>query len=241
MPRSRACAATLALHETPASAAQSGLRLERAGGDAADDDAVAARLEGSALATEALGLQWHTWSRRSWWDPGWQDSLALGHNAPAIAGFGVQRAAVMPSASPWLAWFGPWNLEFFVGALAGVETPRRPFLVGSRLSLRPFDGLEIGLTRTAQWGGRGWRQLPRLSARTRPAACPRVGSAATGSRPGRPTATGADSANCSRAAAACRSARTPTRPAPTATTPTLADTCKTGAGSAPRSGPTRAS
>ncbi len=148
-------------HETPALAAQFGLRLERAGGDAADDDAVAARLEGSALATEALGLQWQAWSRRSWWGPGWQDSLVLGHNAPAIAGFGVQRAAVMPSATPWLAWLGPWSFEFFVGALEGVETPRRPFLVGSRLSLRPLDGLEIGLTRTAQWGGHGRPQSAR--------------------------------------------------------------------------------
>jgi hypothetical protein len=108
------------------------------------------RPDGTALATEVLGVQLQAWSHRSWWGPGWQDSLVLGNNAPAFDGIGLQRAAAGRSQSPWLSWLGPWTFEFFV---AQAEGGSHAIFVGNRLTARPLPLLEIGLTRTAQWGG----------------------------------------------------------------------------------------
>ncbi len=140
-----------------------GLHIERATPEAGRPDGVersgrggvGGALEGSAIGVEALGLQWQAWAHRSWWGPGWQSSLLLGDNTPAIAAVGLQRSAVGASATPWLAWLGPWSFETFVGRLAGVDRPARPMLFGARLTLRPWSGVEIGLVRSAQWGGAG--------------------------------------------------------------------------------------
>jgi hypothetical protein len=47
---------------------------------------------------------------------------------------------------------GPWTYDFF---LAQNYDNMDSYLVGTRITLRPFRLLEIGLTRTAQWGGEG--------------------------------------------------------------------------------------
>ena len=70
---------------TPHLALQAGARIDAQPGRSA----VKLRLDGTALATEALGVQLQAWSHRSWWGPGWQDSLVLGNNAPAFDGIGV--------------------------------------------------------------------------------------------------------------------------------------------------------
>ncbi|HEX3142003.1 MAG TPA: capsule assembly Wzi family protein, partial [Rhizobacter sp.] len=44
---------------------------------------------------------------------------------------------------------------FFLARTEGVSHPTDPLLAGTRLTMRPFSHLEIGLTRTAQWGGEG--------------------------------------------------------------------------------------
>jgi hypothetical protein len=54
-----------------------------------------------------------------------------------------------------LSWLGPWGADVFVGRLQGHDEPARPALIGLRLLLSPVDRLEIGLSRTMQWGGRG--------------------------------------------------------------------------------------
>jgi membrane-associated phospholipid phosphatase len=116
------------------------------------------RLDDSALVTEAFGAQLQAWSHRSWWGPGWQSSLALGNNAPAFSGVGVQRALASRSDSPWLAWLGPWSAEMFIAQAEDVTQPANPYFVAQRLTMRPLPNLEIGFTRTAQWGGRGRAQ-----------------------------------------------------------------------------------
>ncbi|MDP1790117.1 MAG: capsule assembly Wzi family protein [Methylibium sp.] len=136
--------------------AQLGVRAERAA--VGRSEAATFRLEGSAVATELFGVQLQAWSRRSWWGPGWQSSLALSDNAPALNGVGVQRSSASTSESPSLAWLGPWNFEFLLAQLEDVDVPADPYLIGMRLTLRPWAPLEIGLTRTAQWGGEGRRR-----------------------------------------------------------------------------------
>lgn len=145
-----------AVRDGPHLAARLGLSLERA--PDTGSGTASPRLEGSFVAVRAGNWQFQAVSQRHWWGPGWQDSLVLGHNAPTLNGLGVQRASLRPSPSPWLAWAGPWSFELFFAALEGVKTPAHPLLLGQRLSLRPWPGVEIGLSRTAQWGGAGRRE-----------------------------------------------------------------------------------
>ena len=116
-----------------------------------------ARLDDSAVAVDAFGWQAQAWAHRSWWGGGWQTSLPLSNNAPALVGIGFQRAAVLPSESPWLSWIGPWNADFFLarndGQAPGLGS--NPLLSGMRVTARPFSHLEIGLTRMVQFGGEG--------------------------------------------------------------------------------------
>ena len=119
------------------------------------------RLDEGGVATEVFGLQLQAWSHRSWWGPGWQSSLALSNNTPALTAIGFQRASASTSESPWLAWLGPWNYEFFVAQTVDARNPANAYLIGNRITLRPFSNLELGLTRTAQWGGEGRPQTAR--------------------------------------------------------------------------------
>ncbi len=139
--------------QSPHLAMQIGARVDPAAVPAGSANRL--RLDDSAVALEALGVQAQLWTHRSWWGPGWQNALALGNNAPALGGVGLQRASASTSESPWLSWMGPWNAEMFMGRSEGRTDPAYPFLIGTRLTLRPFSHLEIGLQRMAQWGGAG--------------------------------------------------------------------------------------
>ena len=110
------------------------------------------RLDETAIATELFGQQVQAWAHRNWWGPGWQSSLVLGNNAPPFNGVGLQRAAAARSESRWLSWMGPWTYDAFI---AQSDDRIHSYLVGMRLTLRPLSTLEVGLTRTAQWGGEG--------------------------------------------------------------------------------------
>ena len=115
------------------------------------------RLDESAVAVDAFGVQAQAWAHRSWWGPGWQSALPLSNNAPALDGIGLQRAAVVPSESPWLSWLGPWNMDFFVARTVG-QAPgfgSNALISGTRLTFKPFSHLEIGLTHMVQFGGQG--------------------------------------------------------------------------------------
>ena len=127
------------------------------------------RLEESAL---VLGLsdpwtggstegQWNAqlFSQRFWWGPGWQQSMVLGHNAPAFNGIGLQRGITEASSSRWLSWMGPWNIDVFVArAQDPIVVANQPdgFLYsGARLTMQPWPWLEIGFSRGFQAGGTG--------------------------------------------------------------------------------------
>ncbi len=142
----------------PHLAMQIGGRLDTVSDDGGH--ASTARLDDSAVAVDAFGVQAQAWAHRSWWGPGWQSALPLSNNAPPLDGIGFQRAAVVPSKSPWLSWLGPWNMDFFVARTLG-EAPglgSNPLVSGLRLTARPLSNVEIGLTRMVQFGGQGHRE-----------------------------------------------------------------------------------
>jgi membrane-associated phospholipid phosphatase len=144
--------------EGPHLAMQVGGRLDPVADTGADQ--ATARLDESAVAVDAFGLQVQAWAHRTWWGPGWQSALPLSNNAPPFDGIGLQRAEVVPSESPWLSWLGPWNVDFFLAETVGESLGKgsNPLLTGLRLTARPFSHLELGFTRMAQFGGEGHQE-----------------------------------------------------------------------------------
>jgi len=93
------------------------------------------------------------WQER-WWGPSRDGSLILGSNARPTPGIAVQRNLSIPHKTKWLSWMGPWTMTSFMTQLDDDRTINDALLWGFRSSFRPpGTGLEIGISRTAQWCG----------------------------------------------------------------------------------------
>ncbi|HVI11187.1 MAG TPA: capsule assembly Wzi family protein [Candidatus Binatia bacterium] len=105
-----------------------------------------------------------------WWGPGAGGPMMYSDNADPINMFRVNR--VTPFRLPgFMGVLGPMRLEFFIGQYSGYEfmfTPQglvgtwgqslrpQPTIHGERLSFKPSDNLEIGISRTTDYGGPGY-------------------------------------------------------------------------------------
>jgi len=92
------------------------------------------------------------WQER-WWGPGNSGSLILSSNARPSPGITIQRNNSMAFKTKWLSWIGPWTFTSFMNRLDDEREVNDALLFGARFSFRPIKGLEIGLSRTAQWCG----------------------------------------------------------------------------------------
>jgi len=92
------------------------------------------------------------WQDR-WWGPGRDGSLILGTNHRPAPGITLQRNNSVPFETQWLSWMGPWTLATFMQQLDDSRAVNDALLFGIRGSIRPLQGLEIGISRTAQWCG----------------------------------------------------------------------------------------
>ncbi|MGI9204987.1 MAG: capsule assembly Wzi family protein [Woeseiaceae bacterium] len=106
---------------------------------------------GAAVGNWMLSAGW----QERWWGPGRDGSLILSTNARPFPSIGIQRNASLASNSKWFAWMGPWTLTSFMGLLDDDRVIEDGLLWGFRASFRPVRGLEIGLSRAAQWCGSG--------------------------------------------------------------------------------------
>ena len=89
-----------------------------------------------------------------WWGPNRGGSLLLSNNAEPICMLRVARD--IPFTLPGiLDRLGPVKMEAFFGQLAGNHFPPRPFFHGERISLKPTENLELGFSRTGEFGGVG--------------------------------------------------------------------------------------
>ena len=91
-----------------------------------------------------------------WWGPGWESSLIWSNNARPMPGLALDRASSKPFETKWLRWLGPWR---FVAVLDHMENHRPDFdntlFWGGRFVVAPIRGLELALSRTAQFCGEG--------------------------------------------------------------------------------------
>lgn len=90
-----------------------------------------------------------------WWGPSWQSSLILSNNARPVPGVSLHRQGAQAFETPWLSWIGPWTLTMFAGQLESDRAIPNAKLLGARLAIKPLSSLELGFSRTAQWGGDG--------------------------------------------------------------------------------------
>lgn len=90
-----------------------------------------------------------------WWGPGWDGNLILSTNARPGPQLSIKRNLTTPFSSNWLRWIGPWSLTSFFERLDDERVIQDALLFGMRMTAKPIDGLEIGLSRTAQWCGTG--------------------------------------------------------------------------------------
>ncbi|MDE0769661.1 MAG: capsule assembly Wzi family protein [Opitutaceae bacterium] len=113
------------------------------------------RLDGTQMSAHLgnwdLGAGWVD----RWWGPGWQSSLILSHNARPSPGVFIRRVTSQPFSAPILKAIGPWKFEAFANQLESDRFIPHAKLLGARFSFKPIPALEIGLSRTAQWGGEG--------------------------------------------------------------------------------------
>lgn len=90
-----------------------------------------------------------------WWGPGQQSSLLLSNNARPIPSLRLSRHSWRADDRPWLNWLGPWNISTFVGRGQHNSTIANIKYWGGRATVRPISALELGVSRTVQWGGEG--------------------------------------------------------------------------------------
>jgi hypothetical protein len=106
---------------------------------------------GMALGNWMLSAGW----QERWWGPGRDAGTILSTNARPMPSIGIQRIGSLQSNSKWFRWMGPWTLTSFMGLMDDERVVEDGLLFGLRFSMRPLRGLEIGLSRTAQWCGEG--------------------------------------------------------------------------------------
>lgn len=89
------------------------------------------------------------------WGPGWQGSLILSNNARPRPGVTLRRMRADAFETKWLSWLGPWHFTTFVERLESDRAVSNALLWGMRFAFTPFDSLELGISRAAQFGGEG--------------------------------------------------------------------------------------
>jgi hypothetical protein len=118
-----------------------------------DDDEL--RYDGSYVAAFAgnwvvtLGMQ------DRWWGPGWDSNLSMTNNARPIPAVALSRKSAQPLSIPFTDWDIPWTVTSYMGVMDDKRIVKDTLLWGFRLNFKPFENLEIGVTRLAQWAGDG--------------------------------------------------------------------------------------
>lgn len=92
-----------------------------------------------------------------WWGPGWDGSLILSSNPRPVPALSLQRNTSLPFEWTGLRWLGPWQLTALLGQLDDDNgtTVADALLFGLRINFKPTRTVEIGLSRSSQWGGAG--------------------------------------------------------------------------------------
>ncbi len=121
---------------------------------ASPEDGQQLRPDGSYLAARSGNWLWSAGWQDRWWGPGRYGSLEFSSNARPVFALSVDRETSIPFETKWLSWMGHWTLGTFIGALEGDRPDSdHALLWGLRAAIRPLPGLELSVTRNAQFCG----------------------------------------------------------------------------------------
>lgn len=118
-----------------------------------DQDSRDVRIDNSMVGVVVGNWSVSASTQERWWGPGWDGSLILSNNARPIPSLVVDRIFTEPFESKWLSWIGPWDLTVMFGQLEEDRFVPNAQFFGMRVNFRPFESLEFGVFRTAQWCG----------------------------------------------------------------------------------------
>jgi hypothetical protein len=110
-----------------------------------------------------ISIQWGNWifsvnQMDRWWGPGKDGSLILSTNARPMPAVSLDRVRSLPVDVPVLKWLGPWRFSGFLGVMENERSDvDRPLFMGMRLVFKPAPIFEFGMSRTAQFCGKGRR------------------------------------------------------------------------------------
>jgi membrane-associated phospholipid phosphatase len=89
-----------------------------------------------------------------WWGTARGGAFLFSDNAEPIYMFRASQTT--PIKLPWIfGLLGPMKLDFFFGKLSGNQFPARPLIHGEKISFKPTANLELGFSRTSEFGGVG--------------------------------------------------------------------------------------
>lgn len=89
-----------------------------------------------------------------WWGTGRGGAFLFSDNADPIYMFRASR--VRPFTLPLISrLLGPVKMDVFYGQLSGNQFPPRPLIHGEKFSFKPTPNLEVGFSRTSEFGGVG--------------------------------------------------------------------------------------
>lgn len=90
-----------------------------------------------------------------WFGPSWDTSLSLSNNARPMTSISLTRKSAQAFIIPFTEFDIPWTVTTFMGKMDDERIIDDALLWGFRFNFKPFRNLEVGVTRLAQWGGKG--------------------------------------------------------------------------------------
>lgn len=110
-------------------------------------------LDGSYIATSLGNWSLYGGAIDRWWGPGQDNTLMLSSNARPMASIGLRRNAPEAFQTKWLSWLGPWTWDMFVAHMGKDRHIPNAVMAGMRFGFEPFNGFEVGLSRSMQLCG----------------------------------------------------------------------------------------
>lgn len=90
-----------------------------------------------------------------WWGPSLDTSLIMSNNARPLPALSVRRNSSQAFESKWLSWIGPWNFTMQMAQLENEREIPDTKMWSSRATFKPLQKLEVGLSWSYMWGGKG--------------------------------------------------------------------------------------
>jgi hypothetical protein len=107
-----------------------------------------------------IAYQFGNWNLRvgslnQWWGPAQSSSLIMSNNARPVPAINFSRSQATRSENKWLQYLGPWFFTAQIGQLESQRVIPDAKLWMTRFNFTPISGLELGVSWSAMWGGKG--------------------------------------------------------------------------------------